>query len=403
MFIETKTKFGILDWEPLDWINFDDYFFELYQDRNDLEMNCEHLKMLPPFIQARSIDILKQNLTAIQNNKQPIIMVGDCAEEFYHANASITKSKINFLDSISSIISSYSYDSILLARMAGQFAKPRSQKTETKNGITLPSYFGDMFNGKIFNECVRQIRAVRLLEAYDASCRIVNHVEACLQNCDKLTKDKLFFCHEAYNLFYDGSLTRKVNGIYYNLSTHMPWLGMRTVGSTSHVRFLSGIANPIGIKIGPLIDVQWLVQLLNTLNPLNEAGKIILITRLGYKEVHNVLPYLITTIQKYKMKVIWVCDPMHGNNEVTDNNFKTRHLDNILCEIQGTINVHFQNGSYMNGIHLETTYEDVTECTGGNVTNADLHRNYTSAVDPRLNPVQTNLVLKYYLNMLEAC
>jgi 3-deoxy-7-phosphoheptulonate synthase len=330
----------------------------------------------------------------------PIIIIGDCAEEFYHADTSIIKNKLNFLNSIISLSISSSRGSLLLARMAGQFAKPRTHKTETRNNITLPSYFGDMFNSKTFDINARQIGAIRLIEAYDASYKIVKHIDAHLQDNNVLTKETLFFCHEAYNLFYEANLTRKVNNTYYNLSTHIPWLGMRTVASASHVRFLSGIANPIGIKIGPLIDIQWFIKLLNILNPYNEPGKIVLMTRLGCRNVSKMLPYIIEAVQKSQMTVTWVSDPMHGNTEVTNNGLKTRYLENILDEIQGTIEIHLQHDSYLNGIHLEATYEMVTECIGANVTAADLHKNYTSAVDPRLNCIQASIVLKQYLNTI---
>ena len=325
--------------------------------------------------------------------------------------------------------------------MAGQFAKPRSNPNETVNGQQLPSYAGDIINDIEFDKDKRSPDPSRMLTAYSQAASTLNllrafadggyadlrHVQSWnmgfvksgpqgeryrhlaeeiqkslnfmealginSENTPQLRSVKYFTSHEALLLPYEEALTRvdSTSGAVYNTSAHFLWIGDRTrFIDSAHIEYCRGIQNPLGIKCGPTADPENLLKLIDILNPMNESGKITLITRFGYGNVEKFLPPLIKTIEKEGKNVIWSCDPMHGNTIKSDSGRKTRRFDNILQEVKSNIEVHQSEGSHAGGIHLEMTGQNVTECTGGldDITDSDLNNRYHTHCDPRLNANQ---------------
>jgi 3-deoxy-7-phosphoheptulonate synthase len=323
-----------------------------------------------------------------------------------------------------------------IGRFAGQYAKPRSTDTETRNGLTLPSYRGDLVNGSEFELRARTPDPARLIEGHARSAMTINFVRGLIdggfadlhhpeywdldwvqhsplaadyqrmvdtlgdsvrfmetlagQPIGDFSRVDFYTSHEALLLWYEQAQTRQVprSAGWYNLSTHFPWIGMRTaeVGG-AHVEYCRGIRNPIGVKVGAAMSAEWLVELCRVLNPDNEPGRLTLIHRLGATGIATHLPRLIDAVRGSGARVLWLCDPMHGNTQSASNGLKTRRFDDILAEVAQAFEIHTGCGSHLGGVHLELTGEDVTECTGGarNLTDTDLERAYRSNVDPRLN------------------
>jgi len=330
---------------------------------------------------------------------------------------------------------------VRVGRMAGQFAKPRSNLTENIDGVELPSYTGDIINDIRFDKDKRQPNPDRMLKAYSQAASTLNllrafadggyadlrHVQSwnmgfvksgpqgeryrhladqiqeslnfmealgiTSQNTSRLRRVQFYTSHELLLLPYEASLVRQdsTSGNIYNTSAHFLWIGDRTrFLDSSHVEFCRGIENPIGIKCGPSLKPDELIQLLDILNPNDEAGRITLITRFGYKKIENYLPKLIRKIQQKGRTVVWSCDPMHGNTIKSSNGIKTRPFDHIIEEVKQNIKIHQSEGTHPGGIHLEMTGQNVTECTGGleDITEADLTDRYRTHCDPRLNANQ---------------
>lgn len=290
---------------------------------------------------------------------------------------------------------------ICVGRIAGQYAKPRSQDTETRKGISLPSYRGDMINEAAFNQQARTPNPHRLLKAHACAEFTLNHIRQYLSCMPQI---QFYTAHEALHLHYEQALTRQEsNGQWYNRSTHFPWIGMRTAyPDNAHVEMLRGINNPIGIKIGPQFNPTQCKAMLQKLNPDNEAGRISLITRLGTDNILKLLPAIISSIQNMNTPVTWICDPMHGNTEITQEGIKTRYFDKILSDITQTVEIHHRMGSILGGVHFELTGEHVTECIGGtsNVQRNNLKDAYFSLMDPRLNHEQSLEMAKEISAML---
>jgi len=325
---------------------------------------------------------------------------------------------------------------VRVGRMAGQYAKPRSADTETRDDVTLPSFRGDLVNRSPFTSEDRIPDPQLILRGYERAALTLNFVRSLIdggfadlhhpENWDldwvghsktadhyheivHSISDSLDFlesilgravhqtqridfyaAHEGLHLSYEQAQTRFLDHRqrWYNLSTHFPWIGMRTAElDGAHVEYFRGISNPMGIKVGPGMTSEWLQKLLQVLNPNNEAGRISLIHRFGAKSIEEGLPPLIRAVRETGSPVLWVCDPMHGNTESTADGTKTRRFDNIANELEIAHQVHESMGSYLGGVHLELTGENVTECTGGarGLTDGDLARAYKSSVDPRLN------------------
>ena len=331
---------------------------------------------------------------------------------------------------------------VKLGRIAGQFAKPRSANTETRDGIELPSYRGDAVNDINFNEKSRKQNPKRLLRTYNQSAatlnllrafttggfadlnkvhmwnqefiaqspqgkryeEIANSIDDALtfmkavgitsDNTSALKLAEFFTSHEALLLGYEHALTRQdsLTEKWYNCSAHFLWIGDRTRQlDGAHVEFLSGVDNPIGIKVGPTIIKEELISLCEKLNPKNEWGRLTLIIRMGADTVRSKLPPLIKAIQENGKKVLWVCDPMHGNTYKTENGYKTRHFDTILEELEHFFAIHRAERTIPGGVHFELTGDNVTECLGGarEISASDLNSRYETACDPRLNNEQS--------------
>ena len=397
----------------------------------------------PPLVFAGEVRALKQQLGDAAQGNGFLIQGGDCAETFDDFRADSIRDKLKILLQMSVVLTyGASCNVVKLGRIAGQFAKPRSANTETRNGIELPSYRGDAVNDINFNEDSRKQNPKRLLRTYNQSAATLNLLRAFTtggfadlnkvhvwnqefiakspqgkryeeiansiddarifmkavginsDNTSALKLAEFFTSHEALLLGYEHALTRQdsLTGKWYNCSAHFLWIGDRTrQPNGAHVEFLSGVDNPIGIKVGPTINEEELITLCEKLNPENEWGKLTLISRMGADTVRSKLPPLIKTIKESGQKVLWVCDPMHGNTYKTDNGYKTRHFDTILEELEHFFAIHRAEETIPGGVHFELTGDNVTECLGGarEISDSDLNSRYETACDPRLNNEQS--------------
>ena len=397
----------------------------------------------PPLVFAGEVRALKQQLGDAAQGNGFLIQGGDCAETFDDFRADSIRDKLKILLQMSVVLTyGASCNVVKLGRIAGQFAKPRSANTETRDGIELPSYRGDAVNDINFNEKSRKQNPKRLLRTYNQSAatlnllrafttggfadlnkvhvwnqefiaqspqgkryeEIANSIDDALifmkavginsDNTSALKLAEFFTSHEALLLGYEHALTRQdsLTGKWYNCSAHFLWIGDRTrQPNGAHVEFLSGVDNPIGIKVGPTINEEELIALCEKLNPENEWGKLTLISRMGADTVRSKLPPLIKTIKESGQKVLWVCDPMHGNTYKTDNGYKTRHFDTILEELEHFFAIHHAEETIPGGVHFELTGDNVTECLGGarEISDSDLNSRYETACDPRLNNEQS--------------
>jgi 3-deoxy-7-phosphoheptulonate synthase len=412
-----------------------------YDDDVEVEQVVQRLSELPPLVTSWEIERLKQLIADAQVGKRFLLQGGDCAETTADCRPTVITNKLKILLQMSLVLVHGGKRPVIrLGRFAGQYAKPRSSPTETRNGTTLPSYFGDLVNRPEFSPEARRADPHLLLSAYQHAAMTLNFIRslsaggfadlhhpeywdlsffehaslpASLREeyqrtsrqlaealrfmealgettVDELTRVEFFTSHEGLNLHYESAQTRTVprRPGNYLLTTHLPWIGERTRDlSGAHVEFFRGIQNPIGIKLGPKITPDELIRLIALLNPSNEPGKIVLITRMGANRVQDALPPLVEGVHWAGRRVLWVCDPMHGNGKTLPSGTKTRDFDDILKEVEHTFDIHAAAGSFLGGVHFELTGEDVTECIGGaaGVTEADLDKNYASLCDPRLN------------------
>ncbi|NVJ67078.1 MAG: 3-deoxy-7-phosphoheptulonate synthase [Gammaproteobacteria bacterium] len=423
------------DWHPASWTEKPVSQQINYGDKDALADVIDELRQLPPLVSSSEVDNLKAQIALAQEGKQFILQGGDCAESFVDCNADSISQKVRLLVNLSLLLSNKIDKPITrVGRIAGQYAKPRSQLMETKLDESLPSYRGDLVNHTHFSESARTPDPKRMLQGYSYASLTLNYIRAMLetdlselyqldeeaQALKDLKQSKqlhesirqyqqmaqmfhrfngaqpvtqglkeFYTSHEALHLHYEQALTRKNSeGRWYNLSTHFPWVGMRTASTNSaHIEYLRGIANPVAIKVGPQMQPEQLVELCRLINPNNEAGRLTLIHRFGHQQIQQKLPALIEAIQQAELKVLWCCDPMHGNGRLAANGIKTRDFAHIQSELAQAIDIHQENGSILGGIHLEMTAEAVMECTGSSyqITESELSDAYTSLVDPRLN------------------
>ncbi len=426
------------DWQPDSWKQKPVSQQINYGDQEALSDAIEELRQLPPLVSAIEVDNLKAQIALAQEGKQFILQGGDCAESFADCNAESISKKVRLMVNLSLLLSQKLKKPISrIGRIAGQYAKPRSQLMETILDESLPSYRGDLVNHIHFSESARTPDPKRMLQGYSYASLTLNYIRSMLESdldqiyqleqeteslrnlkqskqlhqslrqfqemaqmfhtfngSQPITKSLMEFytSHEALHLHYEQALTRQDNnGQWYNLSTHFPWVGMRTASANSaHIEYLRGISNPVAIKVGPQIEPEQLVSLCKTLNPENEAGRLTLIHRFGHQEIAKKLPALIRAIQAAKIRVLWCCDPMHGNGRLTSQGIKTRDYADIESELSQAMLIHAQEGSILGGLHLEMTAEAVMECTGSSyqVAETELNQAYTSLVDPRLNMSQ---------------
>lgn len=408
-----------------------------YADPIALREVLAALRLLPPLVTSWEVDYLKTLIGDAQAGKAWLLQGGDCAESFEDCQAEPIASKLKVLLQMSLVLVYGSRQPVIrLGRIAGQYAKPRSSDTEERDGVTLPTYRGDLINRRGFSAAHRHADPQLLLRGYERSALTLNFIRALSQGgfadlhhpenwkllfaegsdeseryrklvhslteaiqfietissspLEELRRVDFFTSHEALHLHYEQALTREsVRGCgWYNLGTHLPWLGDRTRGlDGAHVEYLRGIRNPIGVKVGPSMSDDELCELARVLNPSNQPGRLTLIHRLGYQHIKSKLPPLIEAVERAGSRVLWVCDPMHGNTRSTASGHKTRHFDDVLAEIRESIHIHNDCGSRLGGVHLELTGENVTECIGGSggLTEADLHTAYQTHCDPRLN------------------
>ncbi|MFT5143815.1 MAG: 3-deoxy-7-phosphoheptulonate synthase [Rhodothermales bacterium] len=410
-----------------------------YPDQNLLDDIAADLSRRPPLVTSWEVDRLRGLLAKAATGKQFLLQGGDCAERFDECRADVILGRLKILLQMSLVlIHGLRLPVIRVGRFAGQYAKPRSEDTEIIDGVELKSYRGDIINGPEADVLARLPDPRRMLEAYGNSAMTLNFVRALVdggfadlhhpQNWDlgfvepsglkreyqeivdgitgalrfmetvsnttlgDVERVDFYTSHEALLLPYEQALTRQVpSGGTYNLSTHFPWIGLRTSEpSGAHVTYAAGIRNPLGIKVGPDTEPSTLKRLLNSLDPDHEAGRLSLITRFGVDRASDALPRLIAAVQSTGRTVLWSCDPMHGNTEVTQDGLKTRRFENVLGELEQVFAIHDRYDSILGGVHFELTGENVTECIGGSggLTESDLSRAYRSHVDPRLNAEQ---------------
>jgi len=435
-----KMKVIMSSWSPTSWQNFTYSQSAAYPDELQLARVVDHLSQLPPLVTSGEIKKLKNTLARAGRGEVFILQGGDCAESFNDCNSDIISNKLKIMLQMSLILLHGLRKPIVrIGRIAGQYAKPRSSDFETINGITLPTYRGDLVNMPEFDADARTPNPKLMLKGYSCAAMTLNFIRALLdggfadlqhpqrwdlsfvehspqadeyhavvsaiadaldfmESIDALSSSTLqkvdfYTSHEALHLHYEQALTRRLkDGLWYNLSTHLPWVGMRTAQlDSAHLEFMRGIQNPVGIKIGPAATKEWLLDALKILNPTNEEGRVLLITRFGAKTINQLLPPMIDAIKSSNLHVTWSCDPMHGNTETTSDGLKTRHFDNILSELQQAYTIHMEMGSYLGGVHFELTGDNVTECIGGarGLSEEDLKHAYHSLVDPRLNYEQS--------------
>lgn len=431
------------NWTVNSWRDFPIKQQPTYENQANLKKVETELANYPPLVSFDEIEKLKSELALVANGKAFLLQGGDCAEsftEFSHDNLR------NFFRTIMQMTIALMYGLekpiVKVGRIAGQYAKPRSQNDETIDGVTLPAYRGDIINAIEFNKDSRFADPNRLAESYFYSAASLNYLRslalggygnlekvnkwneefahslnskkstekviekvnetlkfmrACgldSKSLPQLTTASFFTSHEALLLNYEQAFTRKNKDTkkFYDLSAHMLWIGDRTRNpSEAHVEFMRGISNPIAFKVGPSISQDDLLKLLDILNPENEAGRITLISRMGAGGVEKSLPPLVKAVKDAGRSVVWSCDPMHGNTIKSSNGYKTRKFDDILSEIKSFFQIHKQLGTYAGGVHFEMTGQDVTECLGGNqqISELNLSDRYHTHCDPRLNSSQS--------------
>jgi len=430
------------NWKINSWRNYPVKHIPEYPDKKELDGVLSKIKNFPPLVFAGETRHLKEQLSEVVDGKAFLLQGGDCAESFAEFHPDNIRDTFKLILQMSLVLTySASLPVIKLGRIAGQFSKPRSSPMENINGIELPSYLGDNINGIDFNEKSRVPDPKRLFKAYSQSASTLNLIrafshggfadlkkvhtwnlgfikktpaakkfkdledkiadalafmDACGINSDfnrRLKTVNFWTSHEALLLPFEQAMTRvdSTTGEHHDTSAHFVWIGDRTRQlDGGHVEFCRGIENPIGIKCGPTLKSEDLINLCNKINPTNEKGKITLISRFGHDNVGKFLPRLIRAIKKEGLNVIWSCDPMHGNTIKSTSGYKTRPFNNVVKEVKNVFECHQSEGSFVGGLHIEMTGQDVTECTGGaqKISDQDLSARYHTHCDPRLNANQ---------------
>jgi 3-deoxy-7-phosphoheptulonate synthase len=406
-----------------------------WPDATQVRAVAAELAQQPPLVFAGECDQLKDRLAAVAQGEAFVLQGGDCAETFAET-ADAVRARLETLLQMALVLTyAASVPVVKIGRMAGQFAKPRSRPTESRDGVELPAYRGEAVNGFEFTPEARRPDPARLLRSYHSAamtlnlCRAFAHggyadlhqahawnqdfvaqspagrryeqlageidralsfMKACGADPEELHGVEFYSSHEALLLEYERALTRidGRTGLPYDVSAHLVWIGERTRDPNgAHVEFCRHIRNPIGVKLGPTTSGDDALELIERLNPGDEPGRLTFITRLGADRIREVLPPLLEAVTERGSPVAWVCDPMHGNTFEAPSGHKTRRLDHVLDEVAGFFEVHRALGTHPGGIHVEFTGHDVTECIGGGheIVEDDLHRRYETACDPRLN------------------
>lgn len=434
---ETHTQDGARSWSPSSWKNFPALQQPVYPDPAELERALVELSELPPLVTSWEIIALQEQLAEAAMGKRFVLQAGDCAERISECSSQRITNKLKILLQMSLLlVQGAACPVIRIGRFAGQYAKPRSSDLEERNGVSLPSYRGDLVNLPEFTPEARVANPQLLIAGYERAALTLNYIRALIKggfadlhhpeywdlDWAQLSpmagqyhrriasvKDSLRFMenilgiragdtdridfytsHEALHLGYEQAQTRRVprRSGWFNLATHFPWIGVRTSSPDgAHVEYMRGIDNPVAVKVGTSTDLVGLLRLIDILNPQNQAGRLTLIHRFGAEKVDKALPRMIDTVRREGKIVLWVCDPMHGNTRTTANGYKTRSFDDIATELRASFDIHQGCQSRLGGVHIELTGENVTECTGGarGLSDSDLSQAYESEVDPRLN------------------
>jgi 3-deoxy-7-phosphoheptulonate synthase len=429
-------------WTPSSWRQFEARQLPTYPDQVGLARVENELRSYPPLVFAGEARKLKAELAQVAAGKAFLLQGGDCAESFSEFHPDNIRDTFRVLLQMAVVLTfAGKVPVVKVGRMAGQFAKPRSDDMETLNGVSLPSYRGDIVNDSQFTEASRVPNPERMLRGYMQSAATMNllrafatggyatltrvhqwnldfvgrspwaekyqdvadrigeslsFMEACginAQTVPQLQGTDFFTSHEALLLGYEEALTRQdsLTGQWVDTSAHMVWIGDRTrFDGSAHVEFMRGILNPIGMKVGPSLQPDALLRLIDVLNPDNEPGRLTLISRFGSDKIEQYLPALVRAVEREGKTVVWSCDPMHGNTVKSATGYKTRPFERILSEVRSFFAIHRAEGSYAGGIHAEMTGRNVTECTGGAiaVTEESLGDRYHTHCDPRMNASQ---------------
>ena len=439
--IQTDKRQEMSKWSKTSWRDFPIKQHPIYENQAQLRATEEELSKLPPLVFAGEARKLQESLALASQGKAFLLQGGDCAESFSQFHATHIRDLFKVILQMSAILTfAGSCPIIKVGRLAGQFAKPRSEEFEEVKGRRLPIYRGDIINDITPDSALRASDAKRMLQAYYQSASTLNllrafakggladlkevhqwnldfvknnafgkqyealadritqaldFMEACgisAQNTPMLRESEFYTSHEALLLHYEEQLVRQdsLSGEFYDCSAHMLWIGERTRDiHGAHVEFLRGVKNPIGVKISSKASVDELLRICDILNPQNEAGRLNFITRMGAGEIENKLPALLQSVLREGRAVLWSCDPMHGNTIKTSSGYKTRNFDNIVSEVRSFFAIHKALGSHAGGVHLEMTGANVSECIGQAITESKLPSNYNTQCDPRLNAMQS--------------
>jgi len=426
-------------WSPTSWRSKVADQQPTYPDGEALAQVVDEMSRLPPLVTSWEVETLKSHLARAAKGEMFLLQGGDCAESFEDCDSGSIAAKLKILLQMSLVLVHGTRRKVIrVGRIAGQYAKPRSADLETQGDVTLPSYRGDLVNRPGFTSDERIPDPTLLLRGYERASLTLNFIRALADggfadlhhpeywdldfldyselaeeyrriveriresldfmeavagiDLNEMRRVDFYTSHEGLSLPYEQSQTRQVprRPGWYNLTTHYPWIGMRTAKiDGAHVEYFRGIRNPIAVKVGPGMDDDWLRRLVDTLDPEDEPGRLTLIHRLGAGKVEDKLPALIESVRATGKTVLWVADPMHGNTE-TLGGYKTRRFEKILTELEKGFQIHREMGSILGGVHFELTGDNVTECVGGarGLSETDLERAYRTRVDPRLNSEQ---------------
>ena len=439
-----------MKWSKNSWKNYEAKQMPSYSDESKLNNVLDSLSSLPPLIFAGETRSLKSQIYQVQKGEAFYLQGGDCAESFNELNPNTIRDTFKLILQMA-VVLTYATNTpvVKLGRIGGQFAKPRSSDFEEKDGLKLPSYRGDIINSYEFTKESREPDPQRMMQAYNHSAATLNLLRAFAQggfasltqlnkwnldfannfestqkyksisqkieesikfmnacginekNTRELRETDFYTSHEALLLPYEEAFTRvdSTTGDWYNVNSHFLWVGDRTRDPDgAHIHYLSGIKNPLGLKVGPSTDIDDLKKNIEILNPENEGGRLTLIVRMGAEKIQSTFPNLLKEINKLGHNITWVCDPMHGNTSTSNSGYKTRATENILSEIKSFFEIHNSQGSIPGGVHLELTGLNVTECVGGpeDIKDENLGDRYHTFCDPRLN-VNQSLELSFLL------
>ena len=439
-----------MQWSKNSWKSYEAKQLPAYSDENKLNSVLDSLSSMPPLIFAGETRSLKSQIYQVQKGEAFYLQGGDCAESFSELNPNTIRDTFKLILQMA-VVLTYATNTpvVKLGRIGGQFAKPRSSDFEEKDGLKLPSYRGDIINSHEFTKESREPDPQRMMQAYNHSAATLNLLRAFAQggfasltqlnkwnldfannfestqkyksisqkieesikfmnacginekNTRELRETDFYTSHEALLLPYEEAFTRidSTTGDWYNVNSHFLWVGDRTRDPDgAHIHYLSGIKNPLGLKVGPSTNIDDLKKNIEILNPENEGGRLTLIVRMGAEKIQSTFPQLLKEIDKLGLNITWVCDPMHGNTSTSNSGYKTRATENILSEIKSFFEIHKSQGSIPGGVHLELTGLNVTECVGGpdEIKDENLGDRYHTFCDPRLN-VNQSLELSFLL------